>query len=186
MINFVAKIGVDDFHGPSQEDLQTNFLHDEVQKVIIDLELLKQSWRKYGCNIVSNGWNDMKKNSIINILVSTCRGTMFLDSIDTFELVGQPMTIEYIYGHIKNAIEIVGPENVAQVIIDNASNYKAMSDLSIVWMPSVTHCLDLLIEDIAKLPWIKNVITKAKHIVNFMTKKPKVLAIYMAFKDLEL
>jgi hypothetical protein len=75
---------------------------------------------------------------------------MFLDVIDIFELVGQPMTIEYIYGCIKNAIEIVGPENVVQVIIDNAFKCKAMGDLvmkdypSIVWTPCVTHCLDLL------------------------------------------
>jgi hypothetical protein len=61
MINFFAKIGVDDFHRPSQEDLQTNLLHGEVQNIIIDLELLKHSWKKYGCNIVSDGWSDMKK-----------------------------------------------------------------------------------------------------------------------------
>jgi hypothetical protein len=139
-----------------------------------------------------DGWSDMKKSSIINILVSSCKGTMFLDVIDIFELVGQPMTIEYIYGLIKNAIEIVGPENVVQMIIDNASNCKAMGDLvmkdypSIVWTPCVTHYLDLLIVDIAKLLWIKDVITKVKHIVNFMTMKPKVLAIYRTFKDLEL
>jgi hypothetical protein len=117
---------------------------------------------------------------------------MFLDAIDTFEHVGQPMTTKYICGHIKNAIEIVGPKNVMRVIIDIASNCKAMGDLvmkdypSIVWTPCATHCLNLLIEDIAKLPWIKDVITKAKLIVNFMTKKPKVLAIYKTFKDLEL
>ncbi len=43
MINFVVKIGVDDFHGSSQEALQTNLLHDEIQNIIIDLEHLKQS-----------------------------------------------------------------------------------------------------------------------------------------------
>jgi hypothetical protein len=37
---------------------------------------------------------------------------MFLDAINTFQLVGQPMTTEYIYGHIKNAIETMGLENV--------------------------------------------------------------------------
>jgi len=37
---------------------------------------------------------------------------MFLDVINTFELVGQPMTAESIYGHIKNAIETMGLENV--------------------------------------------------------------------------
>ncbi len=56
--------------------------------------------------------NDMKNRSIINILVFFCRGNMFLDAVDIFELVGQPMTVEYICGHIKNAIKIVGPKNV--------------------------------------------------------------------------
>ncbi len=54
----------------------------------------------------------MKNRSIINILVSLCMGGMFLDAIDIFELVGQPITAEYICGHIKNAIEIVEPKNV--------------------------------------------------------------------------
>jgi hypothetical protein len=55
MIDSIAKIGVDDFHGPSQKALRTNLLHDEVHNIIIDLEPFKQSWKKYGCNIVSNG-----------------------------------------------------------------------------------------------------------------------------------
>ncbi len=54
----------------------------------------------------------MKNRSIINILVSFCKGSMFFDAIDTFDTVGQPMILEYICGHIKNAIEIVGPKNV--------------------------------------------------------------------------
>jgi hypothetical protein len=37
---------------------------------------------------------------------------MFLDAINTFELVGQPMIAKYIYGHTKNAIETMGLENV--------------------------------------------------------------------------
>jgi hypothetical protein len=37
---------------------------------------------------------------------------MILDVVYTSKLVGQPMTTKYICGHIKNAIEIVGPKNV--------------------------------------------------------------------------
>ncbi len=54
----------------------------------------------------------MKNRSIINILVSFYRGSMILDVVHTSKLVGQPMTIEYICRHIKNAIEIVGPKSV--------------------------------------------------------------------------
>jgi len=90
------------------------------------------------------------------------------------------MIAKYIYGHIKNAIEIMGLYNVVQVITNNASNYKTMGDLvmkdypSFVWIPCATPYLDILIANITKLPWVKDVITKVKHIVNFMINKPKV------------
>jgi uncharacterized membrane protein len=38
----------------------------------------------------------MKNRLIINILVSFCKGNMFLDAVDTFKLVGQPMIAKYI------------------------------------------------------------------------------------------
>jgi len=65
------------------------------------------------------------------------------------------------------------------VTVDNAFNCKAMGDLimrdypSIVWTPCATHCLDLVIKDIAKLLWVKDAVIKAKHIMNFMNKKTK-------------
>jgi hypothetical protein len=71
-------------------------------------------------------------------------------------------------------------DNVVQVITNNASNYKAMGDLvmtnysSFIWTPCATHYLNVLIENIAKLLWVKDVVIKAKHIVNFMINKPKV------------
>jgi len=37
-----------------------------------------------------------------------------------------------------------------------------------------------------KLPQVKNVVIEVKHILNFVTMKLKVLAIYKTFKDLEL
>jgi hypothetical protein len=72
------------------------------------LELVNQSWKKYGCNIVSNGWNDLKKRFIIKVLVYSYKNIMFLDAIHIFELVGQSMIMKYIYEHIKNAIETNG------------------------------------------------------------------------------
>jgi hypothetical protein len=67
------------------------------------------------------------------------------------------------------------------VIIDNAFNCKAMGDLvmrdylSIVWTPCVAHCLNLVIENNAKLLWVKDVVTKVKHIVNFTIKETKII-----------
>jgi hypothetical protein len=81
---------------------------------------------------MTDGWNDMKQQNIINILVSSCRGTIFLRSIDTFvELLGTSITTNYIHGHIIQAIMDVGPANVVQVVIDNANNCKFMGSIII-------------------------------------------------------
>jgi len=81
---------------------------------------------------------------------------------------------------------------VVQVITDNASNCRRMGELvmeefpNIVWTPCASHCLDLLMEDIGKLPWIHSVMTKATTIVSFFKKKPKALAIFREYSKLEL
>jgi len=77
-------------------------------------------------------------------------------------------------------------ESAMQVITNNAFNCESMGDLvmrnylSIVLTPCIMHYLNLLIKDITKLLWVKVMVNKAKHVVNFVTKKP-ILAIYMSF-----
>ncbi len=87
-----------------------------------------------------------------------------MKSIDTsVELLGTLVTTDYIHGHIIQAIMDVGPANVVQVVIDNASNCKFMGSMimedfpHIMQSPCVTHCLDIMVEDIGKLNWVKEV-----------------------------
>lgn len=56
----------------------------------------------------------------------------------------------------------------------------------IVWTPCATHSLDLLMEDIGKLNWVKSVVDDALSIVTFVNNKVKVLAIYRMYSTLEL
>jgi hypothetical protein len=118
-------------------------------------------------------------------------GTMFLRSIDASE-AGVRHTGEYIYGHIRQAILDVGAANVVQVVTDNASNCVSMGHMlerdfpTIVWTPCASHCLDLLIEDIAKLPWVHALVSIARRIVTFVTCKHKALSIYRKYSKLEI
>ncbi len=62
-----------------------------------------------------------------------------------------------------------------------------MEDFShIMQSPCATHCLDIMVEDIGKLNWVKKVLGVARRLVKFVTKEPKVLAMYRTVKDLEL
>jgi hypothetical protein len=71
----------DVFDGPQRNAIFVQVLQLEVVVVKQDLEPIQASWTKYGRSIMIDGWNDMKQQNIINILVSSCRGTIFLKSI---------------------------------------------------------------------------------------------------------
>eukprot|EP00252_Welwitschia_mirabilis_P022552 TRINITY_DN612_c0_g1_i6.p1 TRINITY_DN612_c0_g1~~TRINITY_DN612_c0_g1_i6.p1 ORF type:complete len:561 (-),score=86.23 TRINITY_DN612_c0_g1_i6:842-2524(-) len=65
-----------------------------------------------------------------------------------------------------------------KVVTDNGSAYKAAGRLimshfpQIYWTPCAAHCIDLLLEDFAKIPWIKKVIRRAKYITKFVYAHP--------------
>jgi len=62
----------------------------------------------------------------------------------------------------------MGEANVVQIIIDNACNYVLAGKMleskykSIFWTPCVAHCIDLMLDDISKQEWIKNIVEHAK------------------------
>eukprot|EP00253_Pinus_taeda_P008141 PITA_08141 len=68
----------------------------------------------------------------------------------------------------------VGAENVVQVITDSASNYVAAGKMleekhpTIWWSPCAAHCLDLMLEDIGKIEWVKKCVEDAKSITRYI------------------
>ncbi|MCO5579163.1 hypothetical protein L7F22_033016 [Adiantum nelumboides] len=64
------------------EALGTTRLTRQVDMVHGMLEGHRESWAVYGCTIISDGWKDVRKRHLLNILVSCCTGTTFLRAID--------------------------------------------------------------------------------------------------------
>ncbi|RVW72086.1 hypothetical protein CK203_054783 [Vitis vinifera] len=91
-------------------------------------------------------------------------GTMFMQSIDAFSMIKMG---EKMFGLLDKWVEQVGEENVIQVIADNYSSYVMTGRLlelkcpHLYWTPCVAHCLDLMLEDIGKLPNIKRTLERA-------------------------
>ncbi|WVZ93381.1 hypothetical protein U9M48_039364 [Paspalum notatum var. saurae] len=75
-----------------------------------------------GVSIVSDGWTDIKSKPLINVIASNSRGSCFLYAED---YSGVEKTGEAIAQFLLKAIDEIGPENVLQVVTDNASNCKA-------------------------------------------------------------
>eukprot|EP00253_Pinus_taeda_P022551 PITA_22551 len=75
---------------------------------------------------------------------------------------------------LDEVVEEVGVANVVQVITDNASKYVLAGKLleekhrTIFWTPCAAHCIDLMLEDICKLDWVKNTVDHAESITKFI------------------
>ena len=57
---------------------------------------------------------------------------------------------------------------------------------TIVWTPCACHCLDLLFEDIGRLPWVAPILSDARRICSFFRKKHQALAIFRSHSQVDM
>ena len=93
---------------------------------------------------------------------------------------------------LSKQIEIIGQENVVQVLTDSASNCVAAKIQlaerypGIVFSPCAAHCLDLLLEDIGKLTWVKVIIDQGHELVKFITTHQMAQSFFRQHSTLKL
>jgi len=168
------------FKGPTMHELRGYHLQKEIASINEYLKDFKDSWARTGCTIMSDGWTDQRNRTIINFLVFCPRGTMFLKSVDASDKVKDG---QLLFQLLDEVVEEVGVANVVQVITDNASNYVLAGKLleekhkTIFWTPCAAHCIDLMLEDIGKLDWVKNTVDHAKSITKFIYNHSWILSL---------
>ena len=120
---------------------------------------IRSSWSSSGVTIVSDGWTDMRRRPLINIIATSPKGAMFIKAEDCS---GEVKDAQFIADVIIKAIEQIGPNKVVQVITDNAPVCKAARLIiegrydHIFWTPCIVHNLNLILEEIDnKVSWIK-------------------------------
>lgn len=118
----------------------------------------------YGCSLMADGWRDRKGRALINFLVNTPRGSMFIDSVDASSY---SHTGDKLFELFDQYIQKVGPDHVIQIVTDSASNNVKAGELveakypHIYWTPCAAHCIDLILEDIFKLTHLKKTLERA-------------------------
>jgi len=125
MVEMIAKHG----HGikpPSYHEIWVKYLKLQIEKTNQILEEHRLCWKKHGSTIMTDGWTDRKRKTILNFLVNCPKGTVFLKSIDASDI---SKTTDKIFKMMDDVVEEVGEGNVMQTVIDNAANYKAVGDL---------------------------------------------------------
>jgi hypothetical protein len=101
---------------------------------------------------------------------------MFFKVVDTG---GETKDAAYIFEQLIDCIREVGANSVIQVVTDSATICKAAGMLVeqefswITWTLCTPHCLDLLLEDVGKLPWaaevVAEVVAEGEVVVKFIT-----------------
>ena len=126
----------------------------------------------------------------MNVLAVSTRGAMLLKAVDC---EGEIKDGPFIANILIQAIEQVGPQNVVQVMTDNAKNCRVVSLLveeryeHIFWTPCVVHSLNLMLQIIGtKVEWIKIMYEEAQEIQMFVTNHHMTQAIFRQFSKLEL
>ncbi|XP_020979180.1 uncharacterized protein LOC110271879 [Arachis ipaensis] len=171
---------------PTYHALRVPLLNEELEYTKDLLKGHKEQWEKYGCSIMSDAWTDKRQRSIINFLVNSPAGTMFLKSIDASDYV---KTGEKMFELLDGIVEEIGEQNVVQVVTDNGSNYVLAGKLlmekrpNLFWTPCAAHCLDLMLEDIGKLPLIQKTIKSAISLVSFTYSHSSTLSMLRQFTN---
>ncbi|KAF1862106.1 hypothetical protein Lal_00026623 [Lupinus albus] len=165
MFELIAKHGLG-FKPPSYHEIRVKYLKEEVKLINARLEEHTTDWKKVRCTIMSDGWTDKRRRTILNLLVHGPKGTIFLKYID----------ISHIAKIVHRIFKMIDKEdNVVQVVTDNASNYKDVGEMlmekrkKLCWTPCAAHYIDLMLEEFEKKILIyADTIYKCRKITTFI------------------
>ncbi|KAK9071810.1 hypothetical protein SSX86_008239 [Deinandra increscens subsp. villosa] len=169
---------------PTRYEMGETYLKKEVEKTKASLTTYQDEWKFLGCSIMTDAWSDRNRRSIMNLCVNSKLGTVFLSSK---ECSNEAHTSKHIFEYVDKCIEDVGPENVIQVVTDNASNNMGAAKLlkakrkQIFWTSCATHTINLMLEGIGGISRYKNILDEAKKLTVFIYAHHKTLAMMRKF-----
>ncbi|KAH1257780.1 hypothetical protein GmHk_03G007665 [Glycine max] len=199
---YAANNQISGYQPPSYNKLRTTLLQNERRHVENLLQPIKNAWSQKGVSIVSDGWSDPQRRSLINFMVVTESGPMFLKAIDCSNEIKDK---DFIVKHMRDVIMEVGHSNVVQIVTDNAAVCKAAGLIieaefpSIYWTPCVVHTLNLALKNICaaknteknnvayeECSWITQIADDAMFVKNFVMSHSMRLSIFNSFNSLKL
>ncbi|KAL4179716.1 hypothetical protein AMTRI_Chr13g121450 [Amborella trichopoda] len=132
------------------------------------LEAFNVCWPGTRVTIMTDGWKDKSHRHLVNFLIGCLRGIVYHSSID---LSRKRHTGRLICAHLDKIVDVVGPENVIQVVTDNAANYRIAGLLlierrpNLYWTACAAYCINLMLKEIRKLKRVKYCILRSKLIL---------------------
>ncbi|CAA0813250.1 hAT transposon superfamily protein [Striga hermonthica] len=181
----IGQFGVG-FEPPSHDQLRGGLLAEEYSRTKSLLLERDAEKIKNGCSVLTDAWSDKKRRSIMTLCTNCADGTSFISSKDMSNL---SHTSEVIFELVDKAIEEVDPDNVVQVVTDNASNNMGAKKLlfhkrpNIFWTSCAAHTINLVLQGIGSLERFKNTIDQAKAFTIFVYGHTRTLECMRQFTE---
>ncbi|KAK9097645.1 hypothetical protein Syun_024690 [Stephania yunnanensis] len=179
MTNAIIECAPNNYKIPSCEELRGRILLDELQVIRRHVMAVKRSWVTTGCSVLLDGWTDGNGRTLINFLVDSPGGPIFLRSAD---VSGFHKDVNAMSSLLDGVIEEVGIENVVQVVayspsacMDALGKRLTQKHRSMFWTVCASHCIGLMLEKIEALALTKKILDKAKIITRFIYSHAMVL-----------
>lgn len=177
MADAIAAVGPG-YKMPTYHSLMGKLLDRSVQNAEEYVEELRKSWEVTGCSVLVDRWMDRTGSVVINFFVYCTKGTMFLKSVDLSEISESPEGLLNLFDSI---VQEVGPKNIVNFVTDTSPLFKAAGMLLVekykTFFSTVcaAHCVELILEEIDRMEEVKEVVAKAKRIVQFIYNNAWVL-----------
>nr|XP_009588168.1 uncharacterized protein LOC104085753 [Nicotiana tomentosiformis] len=129
-------------------------------------------------------WTARNAKMIINVLVNSPKGSVFLESYDASN---SSMDGSKMYSLFRKTIDKIGKKNVVQVVTDNASENVSAGKMMeamyphIYWTPCAAHYINLMFGDIFKENSYASVFTKTVKIYSYISQRPLLLNLMRKF-----
>ncbi|RZC20175.1 hypothetical protein D0Y65_006855 [Glycine soja] len=173
---YAANNQISGYQPPGYNKLRTTLLQNERRHVENLLQPIKNAWSQKGVSIVSDGWSDLQRRSLINFMVVTESGPMFLKAIDCSNEIKDK---DFIVKHMRDVIMEVGHSNVVQIVTDNAAVCKAAEH-----MCSQEYRKNNVAYE--ECSWITQIADDAMFVKNFVMSHSMRLSIFNSFNSLKL
>lgn len=155
---------------PVRHRFAGDILERSVKRLKADEQPIRDSCTVHGCTIVSDGWDDVERNHLINFLCSTTHGSFFDGTIKLSSEDKEDATA--VAALLSDEIERVGALKVVQVVTDTCAVMKAAWKIVEKKYPWITctccaaHVLSLLLKDMAKIPEVAALFKKVSKVLN--------------------
>ena len=173
--------GSSSYSAPSPKQLLTTFLEEEHQRVkkIVNGERRKPGNTEMGMCLVGDGATNIRSDPILNILAVQGKRVEFIEARNC---AGYVKDGRFIADMFIETIKSFGAETIVAVLQDNAtrSSWPLIEKQfpHIVAAPCMPHVVDLLLEDIGKMPFIRDTLKELGIVRGFIRRHQAVKAAF--------